>query len=50
MLELADGIGGYAFGVFLLDLDLLDGDEGGWVRAQVTEVDDSVGTLTQLLA
>ena len=50
MLELADGVGGHAFAVLFLDLDLLDGDEGGGVGAEAAEEDDGVGTLTELFA
>ncbi|EGY17724.1 F-box protein pof6 [Verticillium dahliae VdLs.17] len=50
MLELADGVGGHALAVFLLDLDLLDGHEGGGVGSQAAEEDDGIGTLAELLA
>lgn len=50
MLELADGVGGEALCVFLLLLDLLDGDELRGIGARVAQVDDGVGSFTELLA
>ena len=47
--EFADGVRGHAFGVFFLDLDLLDGDEMGGVGAEVAEVDVRVGSFSKLL-
>lgn len=50
VLEFAHRVGGHALCVFLLHLDLLDGDARGWVGAEVAEEDDGVGTFTELLA
>lgn len=50
VLQFADRVGGHALCVFLLDLDLLDGDAGCGAGAEVTEEDDGVGTFTELLA
>lgn len=48
--EFADGIGREPLGIFLLLLDFLDGDELGGVGAGVAQIDDGVGTFTELLA
>lgn len=50
MLQLADRVGGHALCIFLLDLDLFDGDAGCRAGAQVAEKHDGVGTFTKLLA
>lgn len=50
MLQLADGIGGETFGVFLLLLDFLYGDKLRRVGAGVAKVDDGICTFTKLLA
>lgn len=50
VLQLAHGVWRQSFGVFFLLLDLLDGDELGGVGAGVAQVDNGVGTFTELLA
>lgn len=50
MFELADGVGGHAFGVFFLDLDLLDGDLVVRVGREVAEVDVGVGSFAEFFA
>lgn len=50
VLELADGVGGHALGVFLLDLDLLDGHELVGIGAQVAQVDVGVGPFSEFAA
>ncbi len=50
MLEFSDGIGSHPFFILLLNLNLLDGDQGLWVISKVTKVDVGIGTFTKLLA
>lgn len=50
VLEFAHRVGRHALCVFLLHLDLLDGDARRRVGAEVAEEDDGVGTFTELLA
>ena len=48
--EFADGVWGHAFGVFFLNLDLLDGYELGWVGTEVSKVDIGVCSLSEFPA
>lgn len=50
VLEFAHGVGRHALGVFLLDFDLLDGDFGVGVGAQVAEEDDGVCSFSEFFA
>ena len=50
MFEFADGVWGHAFGVFFLNLDLLDGYELGWVGTEVSKVDIGVCSLSEFPA
>lgn len=48
--QFSDGIRGHALCVLFLYFDLLDGDEFRGIASNVTEEDEGVGTLTELLA
>lgn len=50
VLEFADCIGGHAFCVFFLDLDLLYSNKLGCISSDVTQVDIGIGSFSEFLA